>query len=60
MQDDPMLNWYNTTLDIVRAFKNFHATRLPAFQIASGEQQVDVLNMTSSSTPRYVGLQRTA
>ena len=24
-----MLNWNNTTLNIVRAFKNFHATRLP-------------------------------
>ena len=37
-----MLNWNNTTLGIVRAFKNFHATRLLAFQIASGAQQVDV------------------
>ncbi len=37
-----MLNWNNTNLDIVRAFKNFHATRLPAFKIASGGQQVDV------------------
>lgn len=38
-----MLNWNNTTLDIVRAFKNFHATRLLAFSIATaGGQQVDV------------------
>ena len=48
-----MLNWINTTLDIVRAFKNFHATRLPAFKMASGGHQVDVSICHSSSTPRY-------
>jgi hypothetical protein len=36
-----MLNWHNTTLDIVRAFPNFHATPLLAFKIAAaGRQQL--------------------
>jgi hypothetical protein len=40
-QDNPMLNWHNTTLDIVRAFPNFHATPLLAFKIAAaGRQQL--------------------
>ncbi len=49
-----MLNWNNTTLDIVRAFKNFHATRLLVFDIAAtGRQQFDVSMRQSTPTCRY-------
>jgi hypothetical protein len=38
-----MLNWNNTILDIVHALKNFHATCLLAFNIATtGGQQAGV------------------